>query len=117
MSGLEIVEKIEAVLKEKGMKKGEFYSLCEVSSASLSQWRLGRHLPEHSTLMRINERLGTNFDFSDSNEKAAAPEGSGLTATQRVLIEKVKLMTDAEAEAFLALLNTFEARRKGQDAR
>ena len=115
MSGPEIVKKIEAVLKAKGIKKGQFYKDCFVSSASFSQWRLGQHLPEYSTLMRINQYLGTSFDLADAI--TAAPEGDGLSSAQRVLIEKVKLMSDKEAEAFLAFLNTFEARYKAQDVR
>ena len=68
MNGPELVKSIEEKLRELNIKKAQFYKDCEISSASFSQWRLGRHFPEYSTLMRINEYLGTSFEISAKKE-------------------------------------------------
>ena len=104
MNGPELVKSIEEKLRELNIKKAQFYKDCDISSASFSQWRLGRHFPEYSTLMRINEYLGTSFEISVKKETPTQtgerdddipPEIMKL-ARQSVLREMFEKLTEEE---------------------
>ena len=43
MDGKELVKSIEVRLAELGMKKGDFYKLTGVTSASYSNWNTGKN--------------------------------------------------------------------------
>ena len=69
MKSSEIVEQIEKVLKEKGIKKGEFYSACGLSAAVMSNWRKNKNYPLLTKIEEINDYLGTSFSFSIQDTK------------------------------------------------
>ena len=64
MKASEIVEQIEAILKERGIKKGDFYKACGISASVVSNWRNNKNYPLFPTLQTINEYLGTSFVVS-----------------------------------------------------
>ena len=106
MNGPDIVKSIEEKLKDLNIKKGQFYKDCGVSSASFSQWRLGHHLPEYSTLARINEYLGTSFTFSE-NKETPTPSGERkddpmLAARTSILLQEFEKLSDEDQNYFLA---------------
>lgn len=73
MTSQEIVERIEEKLAEIGMKKTDFYRLCNVSRASFSQWRSGKVFPEHNNFVAINKVLGLDFAVTESTSQKEIP--------------------------------------------
>ena len=68
MDGKELVKAIEIRMAEMGQKKGDFYRLTGISSASFSQWSTGRANPSDSAIRKIDGVLGTNFEMSNKTD-------------------------------------------------
>lgn len=113
MSPSEIVLQIEQILKEKRIKKADFYKATGVSSASFSQWRKNGHTPELKTLMRVNSFLGTNFGITEVKENPAPLEGDGIDKYDIKLMSLIKQMNEEQKKLALALI---EAQIKAQEA-
>lgn len=64
----EMLQEIEVRLARLGIKKGEFYKLADISSASYSQWNTGRSIPSAEAIARINSVLGTSFELSKNTD-------------------------------------------------
>ena len=119
MDGLEFTQTIEKKLKALGIKKTDFYKECGISSASFSQWRTGKHVPEYSTLQRINAFLGTSFGFAKEETPAPVEEGEReispelmKTARQKVLREMFeKLSEDEQYDVIFELLARKQMKR------
>lgn len=109
MKSSEFVEQIEQVLKEKGIKKGDFYKACGISSANMSLWRYDKHYPLLETVNRVNEYLGTTLKFTMAeNEKPAPTDGGGLDAE---LLKRLMSLTPEEIDMVDAFVQGILAAR------
>lgn len=63
MSNSPIVNRINALLAEKGISKQKFYKDCGITSASYSLWNTGRTTPRKKNLDVIASYLGTSTDY------------------------------------------------------
>lgn len=70
-----VTERIDHVLKSKGISKQEFYSSCEITSSAYSQWNTGKTEPKPATLRRIAKFLDVNYEWLSlgAGEKENAP--------------------------------------------
>lgn len=74
-----VTERIDLVLKERGISKKEFYEKCGVTSAAYSQWNTGKTEPRGSTLRRVSMYLDVNYEWlcTGEGEKEKAPTNDG----------------------------------------
>lgn len=63
MDGSTIVNRINALLAEKGIQKQDFYKNCGITSASYSLWNTGKTNPRMKNLETIAAYLGTTTDY------------------------------------------------------
>lgn len=63
MGNSPIVNRINALLAEKGISKQEFYKSCNITSASYSLWNQGKTSPRRKNLEVIADYLDTNIDY------------------------------------------------------
>ena len=58
----EVTERIDDVLKQRGIQKQEFYSACGITSSGYSQWNTEKTAPRASKLREIaNYKSFKNF--------------------------------------------------------
>lgn len=92
-----VTERIDHVLKSKGISKQEFYSSCEITSSAYSQWNTGKTEPKPATLRRIAKFLDVNYEWLSlgAGEKENAPT---LTKKDERDIEKrlAEVLADLE---------------------
>lgn len=70
-----IVQKINALLDEKGIPKQQFYKDCNITSASYSLWNRGKTQPRLKKVAEIAAYLGvTVHDLLPENPDALAKE-------------------------------------------
>ena len=79
MGNSPIVNRINALLAEKGISKQDFYKDCGITSASYSLWNTGKTTPRKKNLDTIATYLDTSADYLltglGEKEKAPTPEG------------------------------------------
>lgn len=63
MGNSPIVNRINALLAEKGIQKRDFYRDCGITSASYSLWNTGKTTPRKKNLDAIAAYLGTSTDY------------------------------------------------------
>ncbi len=84
-----ITDNIDAIVSEKGIKKGEFYAAVDISAQTYSQWKNEQTQPSLKNIYRIAEYLGVEvyvLFLKDGQKKTAAPVGDGLTDAQKSLL-------------------------------
>lgn len=79
MGNSPIVNRINALLAEKGISKQDFYKDCGITSASYSLWNTGKTTPRKKNLDAIATYLGTSTDYllTGLGEKEKAPTQEG----------------------------------------
>ena len=79
MGNSPIVNRINALLAEKGISKQEFYKSCNITSASYSLWNQGKTSPRRKNLEVIADYLDTNVDYllTGLGEIKKAPADTG----------------------------------------
>lgn len=75
MGNSPVVNRINALLAEKGITKQDFYKDCGITSASYSLWNTGKTTPRKKNLDVIATYLGTSTDYllTGLGEKEKAP--------------------------------------------
>ncbi|MDE7243787.1 MAG: helix-turn-helix domain-containing protein [Oscillospiraceae bacterium] len=63
MGSSPVVNRINALLAEKGIRKQDFYQDCGITSASYSLWNTGKTTPRMKNLEVIAAYLGTTTDY------------------------------------------------------
>lgn len=87
MGNSPIVNKINALLAEKGISKQNFYKDCGITSASYSLWNTGKTKPRMKNLEIIAEYLNVPVSYlvSKADKKESATSISGDDARSRFL--------------------------------
>ena len=91
-----MVEKINRLLKEKGIKKAQFYKDCGITSSAYSQWNTGGTQPKLSSLERIADYLGVSVSYltSENKKPATQSDGSELVNKDEELTELLQRARD-----------------------
>lgn len=63
MGNSPVVNRINALLAEKGIQKQDFYRDCGITSASYSLWNTGKTTPRMKNLEAIADYLNTTTDY------------------------------------------------------
>ena len=109
-----MIAKIDSVLASKGITKKEFYSACDITSSSYSQWNTGKTTPSMESIKRVADYLNVSFSYllelyengcsyiyePEQKEKSSTPEGAELIPGYEDLSEENK----AKARDFIAFL-------------
>ena len=112
MDVLSLMARYEALLKERKIPKMQFYKDCEISDATASQWRKGKHTPSMAAIKRIAEYLSvstewliTGIDPQDAKKPATSSDELSEEEKQFILwyrnqaSEKDKAIVKAIIEA------------------
>lgn len=116
MGNLQLTNRINALLAEKGIEKKTFYEDCNITSSAYSQWSTGKTAPRLKKLNEIAEYLNVPVSFLTEAEyeikKAPAETGESLQDLkddERVLLDSYRGMTEKDRE----LMRDFARRLKG----
>jgi len=114
-----VTERIDSVLKERGISKQEFYRECEITSSAYSQWNTGRTEPRVTTLRRIADYLGLNYEWLISGigekEKAPTPEGERPVTFDDftyAMYEESKELTEENKKKLLEMAQFFRQQQE-----
>ena len=67
------IARYEAILKERGIPKMDFYRACGFSDAAASQWRRGKNAPSMKNIERIAEYLNVSPEYLLTGQVTAEP--------------------------------------------
>lgn len=102
MDILAMLRRIDALLKEKNMKKEDFYAAVPITDAAVSQWRKGKTQPTKKKLERMAEILDVDIQYLEYGHKKSAPAVSGKSDSRRLLDSYLDEFTEAEIAELLA---------------
>lgn len=109
---------IEANLLVKDISKERFYKESGITTASMSQWRSGKHNPSEKAVKKaedfFNKFENKNFPLAAQNlplisassiakEKNSTPEGMELSETQSVALDLIMNMSEDQLKKFIQL--------------
>ncbi len=63
MDVLSFMSRYEEILKSRKIPKMQFYKECNISDATASQWRKGKHVPSMTAINRIAEYLSVSTEW------------------------------------------------------
>ena len=70
-----IVARINTLLAERGISKGDFFEACGITSATYSQWNTGKiAVPRSRTLNRIADYLGVSAEYLRTGDETKKEE-------------------------------------------
>ena len=109
---MNVANRINSLLAERGIDKGTFYKAVGISSASFSQWRTGISNPTQKRLEQIAEYFDMSVSELLSEEEKPAPiSEDGLTDLQRALINAVPQMSDKTILLLMQIKDAIEDSR------
>lgn len=85
------VERLESLLKDKKILKGELLKECNLAENSFSNWRNRGTIPNGKTLNKIAEFLDVSTDYLlgiDETQKKNFKEDDFVSALENALVEK-----------------------------
>lgn len=107
---MNVINKINGLLAQRGIDKGKFYNDVGISSASFSQWKNGVAKMPKKRLEQIAEYFGmTVAELLSEDEKPAPISEDGLTDLQRALISVVPRLSDDTVLLLMQIANKIEA--------
>lgn len=92
MGTQQIVNRINALLAEKGISKKQFYSDCDITSASFSLWNKGKTQPTLKNLEKIADYLGVSIAYLMSGYDSKKDPAANGEVTEELI--KVSLIGD-----------------------
>lgn len=110
MDNLAFVLKCEALIRERGISKADFYKACDISSSAFSQWRKGKSTPAMTTVNRIAEyfKVPAGELVLDEIKKPSILEGSSNAARRLAALYD---SLDAHGQRMVDTVAYEEARR------
>lgn len=94
MDNLTFIERYEAVLKERRIKKGDFYKAVGITDSAVSQWRKGKTIPAMTTISAISDYLDIPMYFlidddADIKKATAQSESYGNRDSEIIELEDI----------------------------
>lgn len=94
MDNLPITRRIDALLREKGISKQDFYRDCKITSAAFSQWNTGKTEPRSTSLQRIAEYLQTNYEYLITGLGPKEKENPPTVSSERKYPKEYDLLSE-----------------------
>ena len=114
----DVVTRIDTLLAEKGLSKGEFYAACGITSSAYSQWRTGKTMPKISTLETVADYLEVNVEYlltglgDKEKKKPITSEGDRLSEKEEQIIMMLRdAPPDLRSAAVAAALAVLRSRQ------
>lgn len=95
-----LTDRIDNLIKMRGLGKYEFYDAVGISSATYSQWKAGAYNPRMGKLREIAEYFGVPLAELLQDEETAAPKSDGLSNEQVELLSIIQKL-DPDSVRFL----------------
>lgn len=114
-----VADRINALLREKGIGKYKFYEECRVSSGAFSMWKRGVVNPSRKSIEDIADYLNTTPEYlltgEGEKEKPAPIKEDGLSEEQIKVLRLFDSLTPQEQRALLATARGLIASRQATD--
>lgn len=101
---MEIVQRIEDLLKEKNIKKKKMLADLSLGINTFTNWKQRGTIPSADVLNKIADYLGVSVDYLLGNEKAA-PVGAA-DEREATLIEFFRSLSETDKDNVLNILRT-----------
>lgn len=96
---MDTIDKINALLKERGMNGAELSRAIGVSSAVYSQWNTRKTTPSNKNIAKVAAVLGVSVSeltMDGQKEKLPTQGGEPIGSNKQALLELVEQMSDDE---------------------
>ena len=104
MTGKEIVERIDSILKEKNLKRLALAEFSNISVQTITDWSKRGSIPSADTAVKIAKYLNVSTDWLITGE-----DPQGLTEEERRLVDDWRELGADARKAVRAVLDTFVA--------
>lgn len=113
MDNLLFIANYEAILRERKIKKGDFYAACSITDAAVSQWRKNKNNPAMTTIKRIADFLDVPVYvlMGEETKKEPATNGDELDETTKELRDIWESADEDERKALLEMARLIKKRR------
>ncbi|MEK7257095.1 MAG: helix-turn-helix transcriptional regulator [Bacteroidota bacterium] len=101
---LDLVERIQAILEEKGMSQKDLALALGKSPSEISRWMTGLHNFEVKTLVKLEQALGVELFLVAGGEKFAAAARSAVAASQPAGFADLSAEQQAQVVDFIDFL-------------
>lgn len=110
MDVLDMIDRIESILKERNITKGEFYKGCKLTDGAFSQWRTGRSNPSQRSISKISDFLGVPTQYLmygiEQKEKPTIVSDDRLPIDERTLLSMYRdIPENRKSEALAGFLD------------
>lgn len=118
----EMTNRIDKMLRQRGIKKQDFYDAIGISSMTYSKWSRDLVTPRPENIRMIADFFGVSIPFlqygiEDSTQKTtAAPASDGLTDAQIELLKIARLLDDESVRYLTAKARELEEFRRFRDS-
>lgn len=106
-------EEIGQIIKETRTKAGltqlQVATQLNRPQQTIANWEVGRSQPDANTLFELFQVLGSDLNeaFGFKTKKPATPEGDGLTANERALLDLFRTLTPERQEKLATMVRAF----------
>lgn len=115
---MDIIDKINALLNEKGITGAQMSRDLGFSNAVYSQWNTGKQKPSAVKAAAIAEYLEVSTDYllgkTDTKNKPAA-FSDGLSEEEKIMAEQLMSLSPEQRKIIQSLIDTFRASRSHVD--
>jgi len=102
------MDKINKLLKRRGMYGYQLTDALGLSRGVYSQWNSGVSKPSHRNLHRIADYFGVPYidllPDDETNEKTPAPQSEGLSGLDQDLVKAILSLSESEKVSLYAFL-------------
>lgn len=106
---MDVIDKINALLKEKGMTGAELSRAIGVSTAVYSQWNTRRTKPSNKSIAKVASALGVavaELIDGQQKEKPAPITESELSESEKVMLNLFRQVSDESRGLIVQILET-----------
>lgn len=114
-----VVDRINAMLREKGIGKYKFYEECRISSGAFSMWKRGVVNPSRKSIEDIADYLNTTPEYlltGEGEKEKPLQVKEGLTEDQIKVLRLFDSLSPQEQRALLATARGLIASRQETDS-
>lgn len=102
---MDAIDKINVILKERGMTGADLSREIGVSTAVYSQWNKKKTRPSNKNLLKVAEALGVPIsELTEKEQKESPPQIGELTDDELRLLMAYRAASEKRRANFLGLL-------------
>ncbi|MBD5550443.1 MAG: helix-turn-helix transcriptional regulator [Lachnospiraceae bacterium] len=103
---MDFLEKLNDLMEKNHLNKSTLSKACNIPYTTIDGWyKKGYEGLKLTTLRKLAEFFGTSLDYWASEDKE-------ITAEKSEILKKIQKMSDSEARAVLAFVNTLDSMNK-----